>query len=196
LPLDPAGRIALVGRSNVGKSSLINALTRQRIARTSAAPGKTRLVNLYRVRLAGTGLPAGTLYLMDLPGFGYARGGGDAAREFDAITRELFAAPRGGPDAALLLVDARHPGLGNDVAAREWLAGTGLPFAVVATKIDQLTRSERKRTATAFAQPMKGPVQTVSAVTGEGLDDLWKQILRLCSGPGAARTPPSSSSRA
>ena len=71
LPRDGTPEIAMVGRSNVGKSSLINALVRQRVARTSAAPGKTRLANIYRVA-RGASAP---LYLVDLPGYGYARGG-------------------------------------------------------------------------------------------------------------------------
>ena len=75
-----------MGRSNVGKSSLINALVRRRLARTSAAPGKTRLANIYRVTREG-GAP---LYLVDLPGYGYARGGNDSARAFDELTRAFF----------------------------------------------------------------------------------------------------------
>src|SRR5260221_6168874 len=86
LPRDGAAEIALVGRSNVGKSSLISALVRQRLARTSAAPGKTRLANIYRVRRGG-GPP---IYLVDLPGYGYARGGRDAAVEFEALTAGFF----------------------------------------------------------------------------------------------------------
>ena len=78
--------MALVGRSNVGKSSLINALVRQRVARTSAAPGKTRLANFYRVQRG----PAPALYLVDLPGYGYARGGDAAAREFNQLTEAYF----------------------------------------------------------------------------------------------------------
>jgi GTP-binding protein len=78
LPRDGLAEMALVGRSNVGKSSLINALVRQRVARTSAAPGKTRLANVYRVARGG----AEPFYLVDLPGYGYARGGGGAAQEF------------------------------------------------------------------------------------------------------------------
>src|SRR5207253_3285829 len=100
LPRDGAAEVALVGRSNVGKSSLINALVRQRVARTSATPGKTRLANVYRVTRGG-GAP---FHLLDLPGYGYARApkgirsaaGPEAARrtsqdEFEAIVRAVFA---------------------------------------------------------------------------------------------------------
>src|SRR5262249_3411554 len=111
LPRDGLAEIAFVGRSNVGKSSLINALAGRTIARTSAAPGKARLVNIYRVARGG-GRP---LYLVDLPGFGYARGGG---REFEPLMAAYFT---GRTVGALLLVDARHPGLTSDIEAWRWL---------------------------------------------------------------------------
>ena len=176
-PDDGASEIALVGRSNVGKSTLINALIGCRLARTSAAPGKTRLINFYRVR-AGIS----TFYLADLPGYGYTGGGPAARRSFDALSREYFS--RAGkpklqdrPAGVLLLVDARHPGLGSDRSARQWLEERSLPTTVVATKIDKLTRAERPRVCRDLQAALHAPVVPVSAVTGEGLKELWKQIL-------------------
>src|SRR3954465_1164468 len=133
-PRDRLPELAMVGRSNVGKSSLINALVRQPLARTSATPGKTRLANFFRVR-RGT---AAAFHLVDLPGYGYARGGDASAREFQVLTEAYFArafdsgpaaggTERGeGPEASgwkpiaigvLLLVDSRHPGLESDLEA-------------------------------------------------------------------------------
>jgi GTP-binding protein len=175
--------VALVGRSNVGKSSLINALVRRRIARTSASPGKTRLVNIFQVE-RGTSPP---FYLVDLPGYGYARGGDDAARAFGEMTRALFGregqeGPPGSPAlAAVLLVDARHPGLESDVQAWEWLKGAVASAAIIATKIDKLARGQRIRALAELESVFHDPVVPVSAVTGEGLDELWKLIDSLAS---------------
>src|SRR5438067_9601707 len=138
LPRDGAAEIALVGRSNVGKSSLINALVRQRLARTSAAPGKTRLANIYRV-VRGSAAP---LYLVDLPGYGYARGGRQSAAEFETLTEAYFARQEA---AGILLVDSRHPGLDNDRTAWRWIHRAAAGAALVATKIDKLARGERMR---------------------------------------------------
>ena len=165
----------MVGRSNVGKSSLINALVRQRVARTSAAPGKTRLANVYRVQ-RGSGPP---LYLVDLPGYGYARGGEEAKREFDALARAYFLGQAA--RSALLLVDSRHPGLRSDADAWQWLKDSVEVAAVVATKIDKLPRGQRIRATRELESVLEHPVLPVSAVTGEGLDELWKLMDRLAS---------------
>jgi GTP-binding protein len=154
----------------VGKSSLINALVGRQVARTSATPGKTRLVNVYRVK-RGRAQPR---YLIDLPGYGYAPGD---ATGFDALTEAYFARP--GERAVLLLVDSRHPGLASDMDAWEWIRSQPCARGVVATKIDKLTRADRARHVREFATLFDMPVALVSARTGEGLDDLWKMIASL-----------------
>lgn len=177
LPKDGLPEIAVVGRSNVGKSSLINALVRKKLARTSAAPGKTRLANFYRVAVEGKP----PFYLVDLPGYGYARGGDAARQEFDALAAAYFgnrisdARFRG----VFVLVDSRHPGLDLDRSAWNWLERLGVTAYVVATKVDKLTRSERQRHLAELEQVYSRPVTPSSADTGEGLDQLWKTIASL-----------------
>lgn len=165
---------------------LVNALLGQRLARTSGTPGRTRLLNLFRVQRDGQP----PFYLVDLPGYGYAPGGAATAASFEALTRDYFesragAAPVAGRAPAafgvLLLVDARHPGLDNDRRAHEWLVGLGLTPGVVATKADKLSRGERSRAQSAFERAFSSPVLPVSAATGEGIKDLWKLIARLLS---------------
>jgi GTP-binding protein len=183
-PADGGPEVALVGRSNVGKSSLINALVQRDVARTSAAPGKTRLVNIYRVELER---PAGGFYLVDLPGYGHTGGGDQARREFDRLTGEYFRVQE--PEAggrrtrrriagAVLAVDARHPGLERDVAAYRWLLTQPAPVEVVATKIDKLTQAERARLGRHMETSFGVAALPVSAATGEGLEQLWKHLLK------------------
>jgi GTP-binding protein len=205
-PKDGVPELAMVGRSNVGKSTLINALVRQKLARTSAAPGKTRLANFYRVTVA----PRPAFYLVDLPGYGYARGGEKSRQEFDALAAEYFhsrhrsvddAHSMSGVDGPALselrtgetgpkrvervfcgvfaLVDCRHPGLDADRIAWSWLSTMGIERYVVATKLDKLTRAERHRHLSELERLYSGPVMPVSAETGEGLDALWTKIATL-----------------
>jgi len=162
----------MVGRSNVGKSSLINALVRQRVARASAAPGKTRLANVYRVARGGSR----AMYLVDLPGFGFAKGD---RRELDEVTQQYFGRVGQVGRAALLIIDARHPGLKSDLEAWRWLRSTVARFGIVGTKIDKLARGERIRAMRELESVFEDAVLPVSAETGEGLDELWKLIDRL-----------------
>jgi len=172
VPDDGLPLVALIGRSNVGKSSLINALVRQRLARTSAAPGMTRLANLYRVAREGIR----PFYLVDLPGYGYARGGAKSAREFEALTASLFGERQ---LSALLVIDARHPGIESDRAAWEWMQDSIATRDIVATKIDKLARAKRMRALDELESVFAHPVAAVSADTGEGLNELWKLIARM-----------------
>ncbi len=211
IPTDGLPQIAVAGRSNVGKSSLLNALCRRKIARTSAAPGKTRLANVFRLTLEGGGPGHWGLYLVDLPGYGYARGGANSAAELAAVAEAYFRAAQAGRDpgraggneapgtgdgtaasarlkpraagrgavAALLLVDSRHPGLDADIMAAQWLDSRDVVYRVAATKIDKLSRSERARNLKALEITVGMPPVPVSAVSGEGLDTLWKTIASL-----------------
>jgi GTP-binding protein len=195
--------VAVVGRSNVGKSSLINALVKQKIARTSAAPGKTRLANYYliqplilasaqhgeRAEAFGEGGPnpksrRNSFYMVDLPGYGYARGGTESVEAFEALTRQYFdSAPGSGRNLAgvLHLIDSRHPALPQDAAAFEWLLRMHLPIAIVATKIDKLKRSDQPKIVKALEAKYGVPVLAESATKSNGLDEIWK-VLREWSG--------------
>jgi GTP-binding protein len=210
VPTDGLGQIALAGRSNVGKSTLLNALVRRSVARTSAAPGKTRLANIFRLVLEGGpgGIGRWSMYLVDLPGYGYARGGADSANELAEVAAAYFAtgsgsqgsmresaaarpgreAPRAaavdsrrpeGPRATLLLVDSRHPGLDSDVQAFRWLSTVGATPHIVATKVDKLSRAERGRNLRELERVFGNAPMPVSATGGEGLDELWRLIARL-----------------
>lgn len=203
LPHD-APQVALVGRSNVGKSTLINALLKQRVARTSAAAGKTRLLNFYRVTLDRFA-PVTRLYLVDLPGYGYARGGRETQEEFATLLEGYFGGATR-PAAVLHLVDARHPGLDSDVEAWTWIqsltrlasrtddtrdASTDpLTAAVVVTKIDKLSRAERRRALEKWTRLLNAPVLPVSAATGEGMTDLLTLIVRLLRPQPPTAPPP------
>jgi len=183
-PRESLPELAFAGRSNVGKSSLINALVRRKVARTSAAPGKTRLANFFRV--TSDGLPP--FHLVDLPGYGYARGGEASAREFQAITGAYF--DRRSDPLVLLLVDSRHPGLESDRRAWDWLGAQVVARQVVATKVDKLSRTERARHLNELEHLHEGPVLAVSVLTGEGLNELWELIATRLRPKRPQKAPP------
>ncbi len=197
LPDPRLPQVSLIGRSNVGKSTLINALARRKIARAGGAPGTTRLLNVYRIVLARR---RGELLLIDLPGYGYARGGAESTRVFDRLTERYFRrdttpaadrAARSGPAdppaprapmGAVLLVDVRHPGLQNDRNALGWLTGLDMPLVVAATKIDRLARSARQTKLRAHEKALAHRVLPVSAKRGDGLPELWTALLAIADG--------------
>jgi len=176
IPGDPLAQVAFSGRSNVGKSSLINALLgRKSLARVSSAPGKTITINFYEVDKK--------LYLVDLPGYGFAKRTFEDKQKWSALTDGYFTSNRNIDRLSLViqLVDSRIGPTKDDEMMLEYLGAAGLDFVVVATKTDKLNATERKKNLSAIeSHPLiKGaPVIPFSALKGEGKDELWKTIFR------------------
>lgn len=170
LPQDGAPEIALVGRSNVGKSSLLNALASQhQLARTSRTPGRTRLLNLY-------GLNGGALRLVDCPGYGYAK----AARHERAGWGELVEAYLSGRESlrlVLLLVDARRQPQALDCDMAKWLRRQGRAVQLVATKWDRLSGNERPLARRELEAAFVAAPLGFSSVSGEGGEALRRVVL-------------------
>ncbi len=172
--------IAFLGRSNVGKSSLLNALAGTRnLARVSQTPGRTQLVNFFRVGAPGARPhDDDAMYLVDLPGYGYARVPEAMRRDWEALVSGYLT----GRDTLALcvfLVDARHDPTSGDETLRAWLDHHRLPYVVAATKTDKLGRGEVARRRDALARGLgRGAVGVVavSAETGLGIEQLWKTI--------------------
>jgi GTP-binding protein len=170
-PRDGLPEVAFLGRSNVGKSSLLNALIGvSKLARVSSTPGRTRLVNFFRV--------GDDIYLADLPGYGYARVPESMRREWEGMVTS-YLVDRAPLCLSVLLVDLRHDPSAGDEMMRDWLEQQDLPYVVAATKADKLSRgeAERKRRAleARFALTARGVFAT-SATTRAGIDELWKTV--------------------
>jgi GTP-binding protein len=136
-PLDNRVEVAFVGRSNVGKSSIINALTnRKKLAKVSGTPGKTRLINFFLIN--------DDFYLVDLPGYGYAKVS-KGEKESWGKTIETYLTNREQLKRVVLLVDSRHKPTGDDILMHNWIRHFGYDEIVVATKSDKLSRNELKK---------------------------------------------------
>jgi GTP-binding protein len=173
-PKPRAPEIAFLGRSNVGKSSLLNKLVgRQGLARTSATPGKTRLLHWYRVTRRGA-----ELWLVDLPGYGYAKVSREERDRWRPLV-ESYLGARPSLRAAVLLQDLRRDWSEDESLLVEWLAERGVPVIVALTKSDKLRpmqRARRVRELRAQTGLPAAQVVAISAQTGDGVPELWKAI--------------------
>ena len=173
-PARKAPEFAFIGRSNVGKSSLINMLTDNgKLAKTSQTPGKTQLVNHFIIN--------DSWYLVDLPGYGYAKA---AKKEQDRWSRAIedYLHRRGTLRGVLLLTDIRHEPGENDKLMLNWLREYQIPTVIAATKSDKLNRSQILKQTSLIAKTLDADpasVIAVSALKGDGRDILWKQLLQL-----------------
>lgn len=164
--------IALAGRSNVGKSSLINKMIhRKSEARTSQHPGKTQTLNFYLINEE--------LIFVDVPGYGYAKVS-KKQREQWGIMIETYLTERGVLRAVILIVDVRHPPTKDDVLMYDWLKHFGIPVIIVATKADKIKKSQQDRHLKVVRETLKmdaaDELVLFSSETGAGKEQVWKLI--------------------
>lgn len=172
-PEENLPEIAFVGKSNVGKSSLINSLLgRKSLARTSSAPGKTRTINWYEIDQ--------TLYFVDLPGYGYAKVSKAEQQRWGKVI-EYYLQHRTALKTVLLLVDIRHEPSAGDQMMMDWLRYYQVPTIVVATKSDKIKKSQlekqKKMLRSALSIQNEADLLTYSSETKIGSEELWKRIL-------------------
>jgi GTP-binding protein len=167
-PADGLPEVAFLGRSNVGKSSLINALAGKRgLAFTSSTPGRTQAINFYRID--------GKLYFVDLPGYGYAKVP-LASKEEWAKLIEHYLKNRSTLGLSFLILDARRGWMDKDLDLKKWLEANNHRYVVVASKIDKLNQAEQQRGLKAIRQ-LSEPLP-FSAITGRGVREIWQAITK------------------
>ncbi|MBP5652824.1 MAG: YihA family ribosome biogenesis GTP-binding protein [Lachnospiraceae bacterium] len=171
LPRNELPEVAFAGKSNVGKSSMLNALiNRKSLARTSSTPGKTQTINYYNVNKE--------LYLVDLPGYGYAKVSQTTKEKWGKmIERYLKKSPT--LKAVFLLIDIRHEPGRNDIDMYNWVCESGFTPVIIATKLDKITRSQVQK-QTALIRKTLGAKGAViipfSALNKQGVDEIWAEI--------------------
>jgi len=166
--------IAFLGRSNVGKSSVINSLVGKKLAKTGSIPGRTRSINFYELRWAGK--PRPELIFTDLPGYGYAQVSREVSSRWANFT-EPYLRERPCLALCLALIDVNVPPQENDKLMVEFLQSIGRPFLIVATKIDRLSANELRKSLAALAQQYpKATIVPFSARTNAGSEELWREI--------------------
>ncbi len=182
-PPEEVPEIAFAGRSNVGKSSLINSLVGQTgLARTSRTPGRTQLLNWFAVDPPNGDGKVDSIAFVDLPGYGYAKVSKKTRAEWQPLI-EAYLGDRGVLRAVVLLVDARRGAESEEEELAAWLIEREIEVIPVLTKIDKLPKSKRKPAGLALSRALgirRNPV-LFSAETGDGQDDLWRAIIRSVS---------------
>jgi GTP-binding protein len=169
-PREEFPEIAFLGRSNVGKSSLINALTGEKgLAFTSNKPGCTQAINFYRVD--------GSYYFVDLPGYGYARVSKDQTFQWKKLI-ESYLLERKVLELSVLILDSRRGWMERDLDLKRWLEVHHKPYLVVATKVDKLNQSERQQSLSSLNKDASEPVLSCSATTGRGVREIWQAITK------------------
>ena len=172
IPDNPYIEVAFAGRSNVGKSSLINALmNRKSLARTSSKPGKTQTINFYRVNQE--------LYLVDLPGYGYAKVAQEIKAKWGRMVENYLHGSRQ-LKAVFLLLDIRHAPSSNDQEMYSWIVSQGYEPVIIATKLDKIKRSQvqkqMKLLREGLALPSGTKIFPFSSVTKQGREEIWEVI--------------------
>ena len=174
LPENEAPEFAFAGKSNVGKSSLINALmNRKAYARTSSQPGKTQTINFYKINDA--------FYYVDLPGYGYAKVSLEAKEKWGKMIERYLRRSRM-LKLVFLLVDIRHDPSANDKSMYDWIVYNGYHPVVIATKLDKINRSQRAKQLKTIRQGLGMGAEDIlipfSAETKEGREEIWKLLER------------------
>jgi GTP-binding protein len=166
-PSDRLPEIAFLGRSNVGKSSLINALVgMKKLAFTSNTPGRTQTINFYRVD--------GAFYFVDLPGYGYARTPAEFAERWKILI-EAYLEERESLKLSCVVLDIRRGWMEKDLDLKRWLEHHARPYVVIATKTDKLNQSELERGLRAIRKEGVEPLP-FSALEGRGMREIWQAI--------------------
>lgn len=172
LPDNQLPEVAFAGKSNVGKSSLINALVnRKSLARTSGQPGKTQTINFYNVNQE--------LYIVDLPGYGYAKVSKEVSAKWGPMIENYLHTSRQ-LKMVFLLIDLRHEPTANDVQMYRWILSNGFSPVIVATKADKIKRSQIQKNLKILKNTLKVmegvPIIPFSSVTKAGREEIWELI--------------------
>lgn len=185
-PVASIPEIAFLGRSNVGKSSVINSLVGTKLARTSSTPGRTRSINFFEIRWPGK--PRPEVIFADLPGYGYAKISREIAQEWPKFI-EPYLQQRPTLALCLALIDVNVPPQESDRQLLDFLNSTGRDFLIVGTKSDRLSNNQLHNALRTFGERYPSArLVPYSAKTGAGRDELWKQIRDVIQPASAAKT--------